>query len=91
MEREKLESLSFEDTYARLEQIIQRLEQGDLTLEQSINLYEEGMRLAEECDRHLNRAELKVTRILAGAADELNERDDGDDDGIDAEDLDDDF
>jgi exodeoxyribonuclease VII small subunit len=83
MEREKLESLNFEDTYARLEQIIQRLEQGDLTLEQSINLYEEGMRLAEECDRHLNRAELKVTQLLSAAADEL-ERDDGDaeDDGI---------
>lgn len=83
MECEKLESLSFEDTYARLEQIIQRLEQGDLPLEQSINLYEEGMRLAEECDRHLNRAELKVTQILSAAADEL-ERDDDDekDDGF---------
>jgi exodeoxyribonuclease VII small subunit len=90
MEREKLESLSFEDTYARLEQIIQRLEKGDLPLEQSINLYEEGMRLAEQCDRHLNRAELKVTQLLSAAADEL-ERDDGEDDGMDEEDLDDDF
>jgi exodeoxyribonuclease VII small subunit len=78
MEREKLECLSFEDTYARLEQIIQTLEQGDLTLEQSVNLYEEGMRLAEQCDRHLNKAELKVTQLLSAAADEL-ESDDGDD------------
>jgi exodeoxyribonuclease VII small subunit len=79
MEREKLECLSFEDTYARLEQIIQTLEQGDLTLEQSVNLYEEGMRLAEQCDRHLNKAELKVTQLLSAAADEL-ESDDGDED-----------
>ncbi|MBC7237297.1 MAG: exodeoxyribonuclease VII small subunit [Chloroflexi bacterium] len=78
MEREKLESLSFEDTYARLEQIIQRLEEGNLTLEESISLYEEGMQLAEQCDRHLNNAELKVTQLLSAVADEID-RDNGPD------------
>ena len=77
MDREKLESASFETTYARLEEIIQRLEEGNLTLDESVNLYEEGMQLAEQCDRQLNDAEMKVTRLLSAAADELD-RDDGD-------------
>jgi len=78
MQRQKLDSLSFEDTYARLEEIIERLESDELSLEESVSLYEEGMKLAEHCDRQLDDAELKVTRLLSAVAEELD-RDEPDD------------
>ena len=65
MDASTIETLSFEDSYARLEQVIQRLETGDLGLEESVRLYEEGMELAEHCGRQLDSAELKVTELLS--------------------------
>ena len=68
---EEIEMLSFEDSYDRLEQVIQRLENGDLSLDESVALYEEGMRLAQHCGRKLDDAQLKVLRLLSAAADEV--------------------
>jgi exodeoxyribonuclease VII small subunit len=72
MESEKIESLSFEDGYARLEEVIQQLEEGDLSLGESVALYEEGMQLAEHCGRKLDDAELKVTQLLSAVAGEID-------------------
>jgi exodeoxyribonuclease VII small subunit len=72
MNREMLESLSFEDSYAKLEQVIQRLEDGDLTLDESVALYEEGMQLAKHCGRQLDDAEIKISELLTAVADELD-------------------
>ena len=74
MDKERIESLSFEDSYARLEEVIQKLEAGNLSLEESIALYEEGMQLAEHCGRKLDDAQLRVTKLLSDVAEEL-ERD----------------
>ena len=63
-----IEELSFEDSYARLEQVVQKLEAGDLGLEESVRLYEEGMRLAEHCGQQLDSAELRVTQLLSSIA-----------------------
>jgi exodeoxyribonuclease VII small subunit len=71
MELSEIEALSFEDSYSRLEQVIERLENGELSLEESVALYEEGMSLAKHCGRHLDRAELKVSQLLSAAADDL--------------------
>jgi len=60
-------SLSFEDSYERLEMVIQRLEKPDLTLDESVALYEEGIHLAEHCDRQLEDAELRVSQLLSEA------------------------
>jgi len=60
-------SLSFEDSYERLEMVIQRLEKPDLTLDESVALYEEGIHLAEHCDRQLEDAELRVSQLLSDA------------------------
>ena len=73
MDASRIESLSFEDSYARLEQVIQRLEEGDLGLEESIALYEEGVKLAEQCGRMLDDAELRVTQLVSGLEDQVDE------------------
>jgi len=68
MTKASIKGLSFEDSYARLEQVVQRLEAGDLGLEESVRLYEEGMRLAEHCGQQLDSAELRVTQLLSSVA-----------------------
>jgi exodeoxyribonuclease VII small subunit len=73
MDASRIESLSFEDSYARLEQVIQELEAGDLGLEESIALYEEGVKLAEHCGRKLDSAELSVTQLVSGVEGQVDE------------------
>jgi len=60
--------LSFEESFAELEKVILSLEEGGLTLEASIATFEFGMRLAQLCNQHLERAELKVSRLQAGSS-----------------------
>jgi len=68
MDSKLLETLSFEEGYDRLEQVIQQLESGDLSLEQSVALYEEGVQLAEYCGHKLDDAELRVNQLFNAAA-----------------------
>lgn len=72
MDEKGIELLSFEDSYKRLEQVIERLEEGDLSVEESVALYEEGMRLAGHCGRKLDDSEIRVTQLLSAAADGTN-------------------
>ncbi len=60
-----LEQLSFEQAFERLQASIQALEEGGLTLEASIEQFELGMRLANLCGSMLDKAELRVSRLLA--------------------------
>lgn len=64
MDVKEIESLSFEDGYTRLEQVIRRLEGEELSLDESIALYEEGVCLARHCGRKLDDAELQVSQYL---------------------------
>ncbi|NLX36463.1 MAG: exodeoxyribonuclease VII small subunit [Chloroflexi bacterium] len=76
MDKQVLETLSFEESYDRLEQVIQQLEKGDLSLEQSVALYEEGVQLAEYCGHKLDDAELKVSQLLNAATESARDADD---------------
>lgn len=55
--------VAFEDAFAELEQITQRLDDGQLPLEEALRLYERGMRLAHACQQLLDTAELRVERL----------------------------
>lgn len=61
-----MEELSFEEAYERLQATVQKLEDGGLALEASIEQFELGMRLANLCTNMLDRAELRVSRLMAG-------------------------
>ena len=54
---------SFEESFSRLEKILERLESEDCTLEETIKLYEEGMGLTKFCYDKLNNAELRIKEI----------------------------
>ncbi len=72
MDKVTIEALSFEDSFERLEKVIQKLESGELGLDESISLYEEGVQLAEHCERQLDDAELKVSQLLRAVANEMD-------------------
>lgn len=57
------DEMTFEEAFAELEQVVQRLEKGNLALEEMISLYERGQALATCCQKQLDRAELRVTQL----------------------------
>ena len=59
--------LTFEQSMARLEEIVTLLERGESSLEESIALFEEGTKLAAECGKRLDQAEQTVVRLSKGA------------------------
>jgi len=73
MDASEIEELSFEDSYTRLELVIQKLEAGDLGLEEAVDLYEEGVRLAKHCGQQLDNAEMKVTQLSSGITGQVDE------------------
>lgn len=58
--------LSFEQSMARLEEIVSLMEKGDTPLEQAMALFEEGSGLLRECTGQLDEAERRVTLLTAG-------------------------
>jgi len=49
----------------RLEVIVGQLESGEGSLDEAMALFEEGSKLAGTCSQMLDKAEQKVTRLLA--------------------------
>ena len=57
----------FEESLARLDEIVRHLEKGDLPLSESLSLFEEGTRLLTACSKMLDEAEQKVVKLRKGA------------------------
>ncbi len=58
---------TFEESIARLEEIVSALEKGDAKLADSLKLFEEGTKLAGACGKMLDEAEQKVVKLSKGA------------------------
>ncbi|MDF2591835.1 MAG: Exodeoxyribonuclease small subunit [Clostridia bacterium] len=56
--------MSFEQTLARLEDIVKKMESGNITLDESIEIYQEGLALSKQCSTMLEEAEGKVMAIV---------------------------
>ena len=63
MEEKKL---SFEQSMARLDEIVRHLEKGDLPLDDSLRLFEEGTSLVRLCEGMLDAAEQKIVKLKKG-------------------------
>lgn len=59
---------TFEVAFRELQQIVEQLEDGGLELERAVHLYERATQLAQTCERSIDQAELRVTRLPAEAA-----------------------
>ena len=58
--------LSFEQSLARLDEIVRHLEKGDLPLKESLTLFEEGTALIKNCGTMLDEAEQQVVKLKKG-------------------------
>ena len=61
MEKEKKQT--FEQSVARIDEIVASLEKGDVQLDKSLALFEEGVKLIEACGTMLDNAEQKVVSL----------------------------
>jgi exodeoxyribonuclease VII small subunit len=64
---------SFEVAFRELQQVVEQLEDGGLELERAIQLFERGSELANVCERIVDEAELRVTRLAAESASTLSD------------------
>ena len=59
--------LTFEQSMARLDEIVHHLESGDMPLNDTLALFEEGTALVASCSKMLDEAEQKVVKLKKGA------------------------
>ena len=59
--------LTFEQSLARLDEIVRHLEKGDLPLSDSLTLFEEGTAPLTSASKMLDEAEQKVVKLRKGA------------------------
>ena len=55
---------TFEESMARLEQIVRAMERGDVALEETLKLFQEGTELVRSCQKLLDDAQLQVKKIM---------------------------
>ena len=58
--------LSFEESVARLDDIVKHLENSDMPLSESLSMFEEGTKLISACSKMLDEAEQKVVKLKKG-------------------------
>ncbi len=58
---------TFEESMARLEQIVRAMERGDVALEESLKLFQEGTQLVQTCSRLLDEAQLQIQKVMTAA------------------------
>ncbi|AHM56495.1 hypothetical protein EAL2_c12000 [Peptoclostridium acidaminophilum DSM 3953] len=54
----------YEKAYEKLEEIMKRLEEGSLPLDESLKLYEEGIKMYRICSGLLEKAQLKIAKLV---------------------------
>ena len=57
-------TIPFEESFQRLEEIVEELEKGGDNLETSLELFEEGVKLTEICRKKLEEADQKIKKLV---------------------------
>lgn len=60
---EKKQSLSLEEAFTQIEEVISRLETEEITLEESFSAYNQGMALLAKCNETIDQVEKKVLKV----------------------------
>ncbi len=68
---------TFEQSYARLEEILEKINQAEVSLENSLSLYEEADTLIQSCNKKIDSAEKKITMLMKNREKELITDEDG--------------
>lgn len=65
------EHFNFERSFARLEEILERMNAGNISLDESLKLYEEADHLIAGCGKKLNAAETRIEMLIKKREGEL--------------------
>ena len=68
-------NFTFEQSLARLEEIVRMLESGSAPLDKSLELFEEGVKLVKNCNSKLDNVEQRIKILSKNDAGETVETD----------------
>ncbi len=57
------QELTLEESFARLDELVEKLEDRDVPLEESFQIYKEGMDLLKKCNEKIDLVEKKMRQI----------------------------
>ena len=60
-------NMTFEESRARLEQIVRTMERGEAPLDESLKLFQEGTELVSRGGKLLEEAELQIKKVIKTA------------------------
>lgn len=60
-------NMTFEESMARLEQIVRTMERGEAPLDESLKLFQEGTELVGRCGKMLDEAQLQIKKVVKTA------------------------
>lgn len=60
---EEEQTLSLEEAFVQIEEVISRLETEEITLEESFSAYNQGMTLLAKCNETIDQVEKKVLKV----------------------------
>jgi len=61
-----MSKMSFEESMKRIEEIVGELEKGEIPLEASLERFEEAVKLAGACQRRLEKAQARISKLVKG-------------------------
>lgn len=73
--KKAVSQFSFEEAFKELDTIVMQLEGGELPLQDALTLFERGQQLASHCNELLEKAELKLRKLMPDEAGEFVEAD----------------
>lgn len=73
----KEKEIHFENSFARLEEILEKMNSGKTTLNESLTLYEEATKLINACTDGLNSAETRIEQLIKSRSGDLQLDDQG--------------
>jgi len=63
--------MKFEEAMKQLEETVKKLESGETTLDEAMELFEKGVGLSRTCQKLLQEAQLKVTKLISETDEEV--------------------
>ena len=70
---EKMNDMTIEETFAALDDLIDKLESGQGSLEDAFKNYEEGMKLVKSCNEKIEKIEKQILVLSEGPAEDMDD------------------
>ena len=62
--------MTLEETFEKIDEVMERLSDDELPLEESFSVYKEGMELLDKCQKIIDDVERKVSELAASDAEQ---------------------